>query len=330
MSSRGRWEKKPRVEPRRALEMRTEHFDKLSADADEYSAATPPPNRPRRGLRVVVITGVVVLAVVASFAVFDVLGRVGASVLPRLGSSGGTSVVLDENFDGSALDTRIWNTCHWWGDEGCTISSNDELEWYRPEQVAVSDGVLRLTADRIPTRGSDGKDYEYRSGMVTTGPVSSDDDQAKVSWTYGTVEARLRVPAGRGLWPAVWMLPVSRESKPEIDILEVIGQDPGEVLMHFHPVDVNEEDIPGKTYRLHGKTLAEGWHTIGLDWQPERLTWFVDGREVWHLRGDQVPDEPMYLVLNLAVGGFYPGPPDDSTKFPATFEIDRIRVTTTT
>lgn len=274
-------------------------------------------------------TGLVMLAIVASVAVFDVWPRVGAAILSRTGlSETTTTVLLDESFDSDSLDTRVWNTCHWWGDGGCTISTNDELQWYRPEQVSVSGGALRLTADRIPTRGSDGKDYDYRSGMVTTGPVDSDDEVGKVSWTYGTVEARFRVPAGRGLWPAIWMLPLDRESRPEIDILEVIGQDPGRLLMHFHPRD-RDDDSPDQEYRLPGRTLAEGWHTIRLDWQPERLTWSLDGKQVWRLTGNQVPDEPMYLVLNLAVGGVYPGPPDETTKFPATFEIDRVRITQT-
>jgi beta-glucanase (GH16 family) len=304
--------------------------------ADEHMAPAgkryrkPPSGRIRRRLGVVLGTGLVVLAIVASLAVLDVWPRVGAAILSRTGLSGSTTttVLLDESFDGDSLDTRVWNTCHWWGDEGCTIASNDELEWYHPEQVSVSDGALRLTADRIPTRGSDGKDYDYRSGMVTTGPVDSDDDVGKVSWTYGTVEARFRVPAGRGLWPAIWMLPLDRESRPEIDILEVIGQDPGRLIMHFHPRDRDEES-PNEEYRLPGRTLAEGWHTIRLDWQPERLTWSLDGKEVWRLTGSDVPDEPMYLVMNLAVGGVYPGSPDETTEFPATFEIDRVRITQT-
>jgi len=304
-------------------EMAEEH----APAGSRYLAATPS-KRPARRLALTLGTGLVVLAVVASLAVFGVWPRVGAAILSRTGlSETTTTVLLDESFDGDSLDTRVWNTCHWWGDEGCTISSNDELEWYRAEQVSVSDGALRLTADRKSTRGSDGKDYEYRSGMVTTGPVDSDDDVGKVSWTYGTVEARVRVPAGRGLWPAVWMLPLDRESRPEIDILEVIGQDPGRMMMHFHPRD-RDDDTPNKDYRLTGETLADGWHTVRLDWQPERLTWFLDGKEVWHLTGSQVPDEPMYLVINLAVGGVYPGPPDETTRFPATFEIDRVRITT--
>ena len=312
----------PGVMPRRALDE-----NEMPSRSDYRSEK--PSRRRRSSLRMILWTGLVVLSVVASFAVLDVWRRVGAAVLSPTTSSDATTVVLDESFDGTSLDTTVWNTCHWWNDNGCTISSNDELEWYRPEQVSVAGGALRLTADRVPTRGSDGKDYEYRSGMVTTGPVSSSDSEGKVSWTYGTVEARLRVPAGRGLWPAVWMLPLTRESKPEIDILEVIGQEPGQVLMHLHPRNERDAGGPGEKYQMSGKTLADGWHTVRLDWQPKRLTWFIDGERVWRLTGNQVPDEPMYLVLNLAVGGAYPGPPEDTTKFPATFEIDRIRVTKT-
>ena len=134
--------------------------------------------------------------------------------------------MLDESFDGTHSTPAFGTRATGGATTGCTISSNDELEWYRPEQVSVSGGALRLTADRNPTRGSDGREYEYRSGMVTTGPTIRD-SEAQMSWTYGTVEARLRVPAGRGLWPALWMLPADRESRPEIDIMEVIGQDPG-------------------------------------------------------------------------------------------------------
>ena len=329
MSSQSGPDKRGRGSAVRAKRAMNEIAEEHPTTAGRRYLSTTATKSRRRRLGVILATGLAVLAVVASVAVFDVWPGVGAAILSRTGLSekSTTTVLLDESFDGDSLDTRVWNTCHWWGDEGCTISSNDELEWYRPEQVSVSGGALRLTADRISTRGSDGKDYEYRSGMVTTGPANSDDDIGKVSWTYGTVEARVRVPEGRGLWPAIWMLPLSRESLPEIDILEVIGQEPDRMMMHFHPSN-REDDSPNKDYRLPGATLAEGWHTVRLDWQPERLTWFVDGKQVWRLTGSQVPDEPMYLVLNLAVGGIYPGPPDDTTKFPATFEIDRIRITT--
>ena len=237
------------------------------------------------------------------------------------------NVVLNATFDDGKLDRAVWNTCHWWADRGCTIATNNELEWYVPGQVSIADGALRLTADRNPIRGSDGKSYEFRSGMVTTGPPPMQEDEpAKLAFTYGSVEARLRVPAGRGLWPAVWLLPATRESLPEIDMLETIGQNPAEMDMYLHPKD--QRVTPRhKRYRLRGPNLAEDWHTIRLDWSAGRLDFFVDGVRVWRVTGRHVPAEPMYLVLNLAVGGDYPGPPDSSTQFPATFLIDYVRIT---
>lgn len=230
--------------------------------------------------------------------------------------------ILDEQFDGTTLDTERWNTCHWWDDGGCTIESNHELQWYLPSQVAVADGILRLTAAKEPTTGTDGKQFEYRSGMVTTGP-SDYQEPAKFDFTYGRVEARVRAPAGAGLWSAIWMMPSTSESRPEIDILESLGNDPEEWIFHFHPED-RERESDG--HRTQGPSLSEGWHDIGIDWEPDRIRWFIDGDEVWSVEGDHVPDEPMYLIANLAVGGDYPGPPTPDTMFPAAFEIERVTV----
>ncbi len=236
-------------------------------------------------------------------------------------------VLLNATFDDDQLDSAVWSTCHWWADGGCTIATNNELEWYLPGQVSVADGALRLTADRSPVTRSEGESYEFRSGMVSTGPPPGDEEApAKLAFTYGSVEARLRVPEGRGLWPAVWLLPASRETLPEIDMLESMGQDPRHMLMYLHPKDPGAK-APNKEYRVRGPNLAEDWHTIRLDWAAGRLDFFVDGVRVWQVTGRHVPDEPMYVVLNLAVGGDYPGPPDADTQFPATFAIDYLRIT---
>lgn len=181
--------------------------------------------------------------------------------------------VFHEEFDSEHLDTDVWNRCHWWDDGGCTISSNEELQWYLPSQVAVSDGRLLLTAERHETTAPDGTTYPFRSGMVTTGPPSYRAD-ARFDFVYGRVEARVRVPAGRGLWSAFWMLPSTSESRPEIDILESLGHDPSELVFHFHPTD---RTVPSDGSRYRGPDLAEGWHDVGIDWEPGRLRWFVDG-----------------------------------------------------
>lgn len=276
--------------------------------------------------RRLVTLALVLLAIGALLLAYTVVARHAAETTATGAPSG--RVLLDASFDDGRLDPTVFNTCHWWAEDGCNIAPSEELSWYVPEQVGVTDGALRLTAVRKPVRGSDGRPYDYRSGMVTTGPPpqSEDDVPAKLAFTYGTVEARLRVPAGQGLWPAMWLLPASRESRPEIDVLEVIGQDPGELIMHLHPEN-RRADSPSQRYRLPGPDLAADWHTIRLDWAPKRLEIYLDGVRVWRYTGSKVPDEPMYLVLNLAVGGVYPGPPDDSTTFPATFAIDHLRIT---
>lgn len=233
-------------------------------------------------------------------------------------------LILDEEFHGTGLDTNVWSTCHWWDDGGCTIASNDELEWYLPGQVQVQDGALRLTAERREVLGAEGKVFPYTSGMVTTGPPKHD-AAPKLAFTYGTVEVRFRAPLGAGLWPAIWMLPASEESTPEIDLFEAVGQRPHRASMYFHPRDGSGVD-PSHTrvYFPAEEDLADT-HTVRLEWSPGRLDFFFDGEKAWEVTGEQVPDEPMYLLMNLAVGGVYGGPPDP-TAFPATFHIDHARI----
>lgn len=281
----------------------------------------------------------VVLALASSCTVNVMLGRDGhaddstttASTVPGPESSGPAAPVaaagvdaLDERFDGTSLDTALWNTCYWWDDGGCTIASNNELEWYLPGQVAVHGGALVLTAEHRSVTG-DGTTFPYTSGVVTTGPPTHG-AEPKYAFTYGTVEVRFRIPRGAGLWPAIWLLPASESSVPEIDMMEAVGQLPGEADMYFHPGD-RTQPVTGHTVTLPpGRDLSRTWHTVRLDWTPGRLVYSLDGEEAWRVTGEQVPDEPMYLLMNLAVGGVYGGQPDASA-FPARFMIDYARIT---
>jgi len=230
-----------------------------------------------------------------------------------------THHVIDEGFERRTLDKSLWNTCYWWE---CTIRSNKELEWYTSSQVALNDGHLLLTANDIPVKTPEGETFRYRSGMISTGPEHRD-APAKFSFTYGTVEARLRVPSGRGLWSALWMLPTAGGSRPEVDILEVLGHDTRTSHQSLH-----REDRSAKPYEHaeRGKDLAVGWHVYGLEWMPGRLRWYIDDQLVFSVRGSDVPDQPMYLIANLAVGGTWPGSPDASTHFPSSMFIDYIEV----
>jgi beta-glucanase (GH16 family) len=281
-------------------------------------------NRKRRFL-VEVVAGIAALGLLTAGCSSQDSGKHPVDAQVQGGAASADGVLLDEEFDGNTLNTSLWNTCHWWQEEGCTIASNNELEWYLPGQVEVSGGALHLTAKRTKVSASDGKDYPFTSGMVTTGP-SGHDMPPKLAFTYGKVDVRFRLPAGRGLWPAIWLLPASENSRPEIDMLEVTGDVPGLLRMHLHPKNRAAPSI-GKDFRLPGgETLAGDWHTISLDWTPDKLIFALDGKHVWQLVDKKVPDEPMYLVMNLAVGGEYPGDPDKNTKFPATLSIDHVRI----
>jgi beta-glucanase (GH16 family) len=227
--------------------------------------------------------------------------------------------LLDGGFDGNSLDSAFWNTCYWWG---CTIPSNGELQWYERSQVSVADGLLHLTAEALPVEIADGDRLSYRSGMISSGP-SEQGGKPKFAFTYGTVEARLRVPAGKGLWSALWMLPAFGDSRPEVDIVEVLGSDTRTSYQTLHRRDRNSKAIQ---HSERGSDLADGWHVYRLEWLPEKLRWYVDGKLVFTVKGDEVPDKPMYIMANLAVGGRWPGSPNESTRFPASMLIDYIDI----
>jgi beta-glucanase (GH16 family) len=234
-----------------------------------------------------------------------------------------TRVLLSKGFNGTRLDRRHLNTCHWWAAHGCTIGSNNELEWYVPSQVRVHGGTLRLVAARRNVTG-EGRQYRFVSGMVTTGPPY-DTRKPKFAFRYGRAKIRAWIPRGRGLWPAFWLLPADRESKPEIDVLEMYGREPDVARMHFHWEAADGTDMSVGEYYTD-PALLTGWHTFAVDWRPGSLTWYIDGVRRWRIRGDRVPDEPMYPVINLAVGGDRAGAPGPGTRFPKTFQIDYLRV----
>lgn len=234
-------------------------------------------------------------------------------------------VVFDDEFERDSLG-EIWRTCHWWQvDGGCTIATNNELQWYRPEGVSLGDGSLLLTAEALPQRTTQGATLPYRSGMVSTGARSAHRSETpSFAFTYGFVEARVRMPVGAGLWPAIWMLSADNTSLPEIDIAEWYGVRPDVVTMHVHQrvdgtkrsqrVDVNTGDISGT------------WHVFGMHWSAEAVVFYLDGVEVGRVTdASLVPSTPMYLLLNLAVGGGRAGTPDPAA-FPATFAVDYVRV----
>ncbi|HEY3181855.1 MAG TPA: glycoside hydrolase family 16 protein [Gaiellaceae bacterium] len=241
------------------------------------------------------------------------------------GPGGWWTPVFAEEFDGSTLDGRRWHTCFWWASETCSIASNDELELYREDGVVVANGIARLGAQRHDVAGWNGTTYPYSSGMVSTGGRKYERPPG-FTFTYGFAEARVRVPRGTGLWPAFWLLPASYASRPEIDVMEILGDSTDVNHMHVHYLEPDgTKGDAGADWR--GPDFAAGWHTFGVDWEPGEIVWYVDGVERWRVTDPAaIPSEPMYVLANLAVGGDWPGSPDATTPFPSSYDIDYVRV----
>lgn len=212
------------------------------------------------------------------------------------------------------FDPNKYNTCYKWA---CAAGWNAELERYVPEQVTTHDGVLDLRADKRSVIAH-GITYNYVSGMVTTAD--------KFSFQYGYTEVRFKVPSGKGLWPAIWMLAQNGQSTTELDLLENIGDNDIHSGMHWLDGSGNHKH-QGTTYTV--PNLSADWHTIGVDWQSNYVSFSLDGKEYYRETDpSHIPHTPMYLLANLAVGGTWPGNPTPQTVFPADFLLDYIHVTT--
>ena len=220
--------------------------------------------------------------------------------------------IFDDEFNGASLDTHKWTPCYHSGN--CTNSGNDEQEWYVPNNASVSNGVLTLRAERRTYTAADGKTYNYVSGLISS---------INFSFIYGYVEMRAKIAAGKGMWSALWLLPTNGSWPPEIDALEILGRDPTALHMNYHYGANNSQSIT--TWR--GPDFSAGWHTFALDWEPDAITWYVDGVERKQVTDASIiTREPMYLLANLAVGSSWAGIPDATTVFPSTYQIDYIKV----
>lgn len=262
----------------------------------------------------------------AALAILPLMTTAHADTPAPKGPRGDFKLVFSDEFSGSELDLTRWTTCYWWVKNGCTNLGNNELEWYVPQNVSVQDGSLVLTAKREDVIGWEGRIFPYTSGMVTTGRYYEEDpSDVRFEAQEGFFEMRANLPTGQGLWPAFWMLPTSRESKPEIDIMELLGHRTEVLELHFHyRNDAGESRNVGHEVRT--TDLAKGWHTYGVEWSAGEISWYLDGREVWRYDDvKRIPKEPMYMIINLAVGGNWPGAPDADTKFPAVMKVDYVR-----
>lgn len=254
----------------------------------------------------------------------------GANNTKFTGPASGKKMVFSDDFYGTTLNLSNWSTCYDWrkpSETGCTNSGNLEQEWYTSSQVKVKAGVLYLTAINLPidvaVQGQ-AKSFSYQSGMINSGPGSTN---SKAHWvgTYGYFESRIKVQKGQGVWPAFWLLPADRNWPPEIDVMEFLGNKPGEILQTLH---WEQDAKPAKDETRISKTIdySNNWHTYGVDWQPGKIDWYIDGVKTKTFEGKEVPSEPMEIIINLAIGGTLPGNADGSTPFPRQMQVDYVRV----
>lgn len=219
----------------------------------------------------------------------------------------GWILTFHDEFDGTSLDTSKWIDSY---PHGARTHNNGEQEFYAPDGYDVSGGDLHLIAENTPDGG-----MPYKSGMIAS--------YGHFAQQYGWFEIRAKFPAGKGMWPAFWLLPADGSWPPEIDVLEILGHEPDKVYMTNHWGQWNDHHSHGESWI--GPDFSQGFHTFAVDWEPGLIVWYVDGVE--RARSTEgVPDAPMYVIANLAVGGNWPGNPDATTHFPASMDVDYIRV----
>lgn len=228
------------------------------------------------------------------------------------GLGGSWRLAFDDEFTGSSLNAQKWSSCFPWG---CQATYSSEEQCYSPAHALVAGNALSLTATAAPAT-CNGASEPYTSGLITT----AQSYQAR----YGYTEARFRIPAGKGLWPIIDLLPASQQWPPEVDLMEAGGSDPSTITMHYHYAASYYS--PGWPYT--GPDFSAAFHTIGVDVEPGAITWYVDGQRWARFTGAAQLAEingPMYLVMGLAVGGPYDGATDSTTPFPASLRIDYVR-----
>lgn len=236
-------------------------------------------------------------------------------------------------FDG-AFDELVWadefngtsiNYSNWSYDVGGDGWGNNELQWYTDssgDNARIENGVLVLEA----------QEERVRSRNYTSARLKTQDLQ---SFTYGRIEARIKVPYGQGIWPAFWTLgtnipTVGWPYSGEIDIMEHVGREPFNVYGTVHGPGYSAAESVGNFITLP-EPVTNDFHVFAIEWSPELIVWYMDGVEYHRVTPADVPGEwvfehDFFLILNVAVGGYWPGYPDETTVFPQQMLVDYVRV----
>ena len=268
----------------------------------------------------------------------------------------GWKLVWNDEFEGDRVDLTKWDfeigngffdyKNHVW----IPGWGNEELQYYtrEPQNVSVKDGLLTIRAVKESLH-----ECGYTSARLKT---RKRDGTVLFSKLYGRVEFRAKVPWGKGLWPALWMLPVEDKyggwaASGEIDLMEIVGEKPHEVLNSIHFGSVYpKRSLDTHVHKLPNGSMVSNWHVYTLEWEPGEIRFYVDNvhtstQSFWwscsktkngagveakkdaDLNAWPAPfDQAFYLIMNVAVGGNFPGAPNPDTQFPAELVVDYVRV----
>jgi beta-glucanase (GH16 family) len=234
------------------------------------------------------------------------------------------SPTFAEEFSDPSTIGKTWQTNFGYGNQltSYTFPVNGEQQIYTDASFtgtgstplglnpfSFHNGILTITAQPVTAAQSAAMwNYNYSSGML----------ESNFSQTYGYFEVRAALPAGQGLWPAFWL---TADGNKEIDVLEALGSDTRGANQALHSPSIE----PGYS-QVTLNPYPQGFHTYGVLWDPQHLTYFVDGTEVWQTATPSDMNSPMHMVVNLAVGGNWPGSPDASTPWPAQMQVDYVHV----
>jgi beta-glucanase (GH16 family) len=229
-------------------------------------------------------------------------------------------LVWRDEFDSDKLDSAHWSHeigGHGWG--------NNELQYYQESNAEVRDGYAIITA-----RKEDKEGKAYTSSRIIT--------KKKKEFKYGRIDIRALLPKGQGIWPALWMLGsnISTVNWPacgEIDIMEMIGGTGKDNVVHgtaHWEVSGNHSYQGGNISLKNEKILADEFHVFSILWTPTSIIWYLDGIQYYEMdiTGDELTEfhNSYYFIFNVAVGGNWPGNPDETTTFPQRMVVDYIRV----
>jgi beta-glucanase (GH16 family) len=230
--------------------------------------------------------------------------------------------------DGSAPDSSKWVF-----DLGGNGWGNNELQTYTDRRVnsRIEGGRLVLEAHKETFTSTDGIQRSYTSARLKT--------SGKAAWQFGRMEARIKLPKGQGIWPAFWMLgtdfpTVTWPACGEIDVMENVGREPSTVYGTVHGPGYSGNGGIGDSLTLtNGAAVSDNFHLFAIEWEAARIRWFMDNQLYFTVTPASLPgssqwvfNHDYFLLLNVAVGGNWPGSPDATTTFPQRMEVDYVRV----